>query len=64
MTEAITGLISTQAQFLVPVACSIGFGVLFGTAVQLLLVPALAMIQADGLKPSLGFSQPVGRPAK
>lgn len=55
---------SIQAQFLVPVACSIGFGVLFGTAVQLLLVPALAMIQADGLKASLGFGRPAAQPAE
>ena len=36
---------SIQGQFLVPVACSIGFGVLFGTALQILLVPALMSIQ-------------------
>ena len=53
-----------QAQFLVPVACSIGFGVLFGTAVQLLIVPALTMIQADGLKASLGLSRPTPQPAE
>lgn len=55
---------SIQAQFLVPVACSIGFGVLFGTAVQLLLVPALATIQAQGLKASLGFGPPAPQPAE
>ncbi len=55
---------SIQAQFLVPVACSIGFGVLFGTAVQLLIVPALAMIQADGLKVSLGLSRSSPQPAE
>jgi multidrug efflux pump subunit AcrB len=55
---------STQAQFLVPVACSIGFGVLFGTAVQMLLVPALATIQADGLKASLGFGRAAPQPAE
>ena len=54
---------SIQAQFLVPVACSIGFGVLFGTAVQTLIVPALAMIQADGLKASLSLSQPAPKKA-
>ena len=38
---------SIQAQFLIPVACSIGFGVLFGTAVQILIVPALATIESN-----------------
>ncbi len=55
---------SIQAQFLVPVACSIGFGVLFGTAVQMLIVPALAMIQADGLRASLGLARPTPQPAE
>ncbi len=55
---------SIQAQFLVPVACSIGFGVLFGTAVQMLLVPALAMIQADGLAASLGLAKRQPLPAE
>lgn len=55
---------SIQAQFLVPVACSIGFGVLFGTAVQLLIVPALATIQAQGLKASLGFGPRAPLPAE
>lgn len=32
---------SVQAQFLIPVALSLGFGVLFGTAILMLLVPAL-----------------------
>ncbi len=33
-----------QAQFLIPLAVSIGFGVLFGTAILMLVVPALAML--------------------
>ncbi|MCP5145311.1 MAG: efflux RND transporter permease subunit [Gammaproteobacteria bacterium] len=32
---------SLQAQFLVPMAISLGFGILFGTGITLLLVPAL-----------------------
>lgn len=32
---------SVQAQFLIPMAASIAFGVLFGTLIQMLLVPAL-----------------------
>ncbi len=38
---------SLQAQFLVPMAASIGFGVLFATAIIMVLVPALTMLQAD-----------------
>ena len=38
---------SVQAQFLVPMAISLGFGILFGTGVILLLVPALYMILGD-----------------
>jgi len=36
---------SIQAQFLVPMAVSLGFGILFATAVLMLVVPALAMFQ-------------------
>ena len=36
---------SLQAQFLIPMSASLGFGVLFGTALLVLLIPALAMIQ-------------------
>ncbi|TDJ57321.1 MAG: efflux RND transporter permease subunit [Gemmatimonadetes bacterium] len=38
---------SLQAQFLVPMAASIGFGVVFATAIIMVLVPALTMLQAD-----------------
>lgn len=34
---------SVKGQFLVPLGVSIGFGVLFGTAISIILVPALAM---------------------
>ena len=37
---------SLQAQFLVPLAVSIGYGVLFGTAIIVLAVPALFVAQA------------------
>jgi multidrug efflux pump subunit AcrB len=37
---------SLQAQFLIPLAVSIGYGVLFGTAIILLTVPAVFMAQA------------------
>jgi multidrug efflux pump subunit AcrB len=38
---------SIQAQFLIPMAISLGFGVLFGTGITLLLVPSLYMILDD-----------------
>jgi multidrug efflux pump subunit AcrB len=38
---------SLQAQFLIPMAISLGFGVLFATGVTLLLVPSLYMILED-----------------
>jgi multidrug efflux pump subunit AcrB len=38
---------SLQAQFLIPMAISLGFGVLFGTGITLLLVPSLYMILDD-----------------
>jgi multidrug efflux pump subunit AcrB len=38
---------SLQAQFLIPVAISLAFGLLFGTAVILVLVPVLVMIESD-----------------
>lgn len=38
---------SLQAQFLIPMATSLGFGVLFATFITLLLVPALYLILED-----------------
>ncbi len=38
---------SVQAQFLIPMACSLAFGVLFSTAITLILVPALYNILDD-----------------
>jgi len=38
---------SLQAQFLIPMAVSVAFGVAFATLITLLLVPALLMAQAD-----------------
>ncbi len=43
---------SIQAQFLIPLAVSIGFGVLVGTAILMLVVPALCMIAGDRLAPA------------
>ena len=38
---------SVQAQFLIPMAVSLGFGVMFATVVTLVLVPSLYMILED-----------------
>jgi multidrug efflux pump subunit AcrB len=38
---------SVQAQFLIPMAISLGFGVLFATFITLLLVPCGFMIRED-----------------
>ncbi len=39
---------SVQAQFLVPMAISLAFGILFATGITLLLVPSLYLILEDG----------------
>ena len=36
---------SIQAQFLIPLAVSIGFGVLLGTAILMFVVPALCVLR-------------------
>ena len=38
---------SLQAQYLIPMAISLGFGIVFGTAIILLLVPCLYLILDD-----------------
>ena len=43
---------SMQARFLIPMAISLGFGVLFATVIALLIVPALYLIVEDGLDSS------------
>lgn len=40
---------SVQARFLIPMALSLGFGVLFVTFITLVIVPALYMVIEDGL---------------
>jgi multidrug efflux pump subunit AcrB len=35
---------SLQAQFLIPMAAALGFGILFATAILMLLIPSLAMV--------------------
>lgn len=39
---------SVQAQFLIPMAISLGYGILFATLIALLLVPCLYLIVEDG----------------
>ena len=36
---------SIQAQFLIPMAASLGFGVLFGTIILQVLIPTLAFLE-------------------
>jgi len=47
---------SVQAQFLVPMAISLGFGIIFGTGIILLLIPALYMILED-IRRLFGFKE-------
>ncbi len=46
---------SVQAQFLVPMAASLGFGILFATVVIMLLVPALTKLEYDAGEWVRGF---------
>ncbi len=48
---------STQAQFLIPMAVSLGFGILYATLISLLLIPAGYLILED-----LRFNRPVASP--
>jgi multidrug efflux pump subunit AcrB len=41
---------SMQAQFLIPMAISLGFGILFATFITLLIVPSLYLILEDFLR--------------
>ncbi len=38
---------SLQAQYIIPMAISLGFGILFATAIVLVLVPCLYLILED-----------------
>lgn len=56
---------NVQAQFLVPMSASLGFGILFGTAMLQLLVPALAILQmraADRITGWMGALREAVRP--
>jgi len=52
---------STQAQFLIPMAVSLGFGVLFATVITLLMIPANYLILED-LRRWLGLGAPTRVP--
>ncbi|MFT2098252.1 efflux RND transporter permease subunit [Marinomonas sp. 2405UD66-6] len=41
------GETSTQAQFLIPAAAALGYGILFATVITLILTPSMLMIQED-----------------
>ena len=43
----ILGETSKQAQFLIPAAASLGYGILFATLITLILIPALLLIQSE-----------------
>ncbi|WP_246021674.1 efflux RND transporter permease subunit [Alteraurantiacibacter aquimixticola] len=56
-----------QAQFLIPMSASLGFGILFGTAMQQLLIPSLAILQmraVDRIKGWLGRDSGEAEPAE
>ena len=55
---------STTAQFLIPMGISLGFGILFATAITLILVPVNLMIAYD-CKQALParFRKPATEPA-
>jgi len=49
---------STQAQFIIPMALSLSFGIVFATAITLVLVPCLYRVIYD-LRDSKRFIKPV-----
>jgi len=53
---------STQAQFLIPMAVSLGFGILFATFITLLLVPINYLILDDIKKFFIGEKKPASQP--
>jgi multidrug efflux pump subunit AcrB len=47
---------STQAQFLIPMAVSLGFGILFATLITLILIP-VNYLMVDQIKTFFGYQQ-------
>jgi multidrug efflux pump subunit AcrB len=46
---------SSQAQFVIPTAISISFGIIFATVITLFLIPSLYMLQEDGFAATKRF---------
>ena len=53
---------SRQARFMIPMAISLGFGIIFATLITLLLVPSLYLIVED-LKKLFGAGRLSDQPA-
>ncbi|MEM9530593.1 MAG: efflux RND transporter permease subunit [Pseudomonadota bacterium] len=54
---------STQAQFLIPMAISLSFGILFATLITLVLVPSMYLLQLDAFRRASQFRRWLfGRP--
>lgn len=51
---------SMQARFLIPMAISLGYGILFATAITLVLVPCLYLLLDDGLRAWKRFQAFIG----
>lgn len=51
------GETSLQAQFLIPAAVSLAYGIMFATSITLILIPSLLMIQADAVKGILAIKR-------
>lgn len=51
---------SRQARFMIPMAISLGFGILFATAIMLVLIPCLYLVVEDVLGM---FTLPVKTPS-
>ena len=65
MPEKLAAMIfetSRQAKFLIPMAVSLGFGIMFATLISLLLVPCLYLMVED-IKRLFGIGQLSERPA-
>ena len=56
---------SLQAQFVIPMAISLSFGILFATVITLFLVPTLYLLQLDGIAKTRYFwDLLLGRPER
>lgn len=51
------GETSLQAQFLIPAAVSLAYGIMFATLITLILIPSLLMIQADVVKAMIAIKR-------